>query len=267
MLKLVLDHLQTSSTFEVGLFFLLLNVCIFIVSVGGCWLVARCFRHRQVLSSFQPFQLLELIAALIAVFLNAVISVVGWWLWREGSIQLTDRSGTGIVFDSLVMVAFMDIVMYFGHRLVHVPLLYPAVHRFHHRHEKTNPLSLFVLHPLEVLGFGTAMISFLLLYPISPQGLVIYLTLNLIFGTLGHCGVEPFPVWLSRIPILNLLGTSTFHAEHHEDQRYNFGFYTLFWDWLFQTLDPDYRIRYRNPSRYLIRRTHSDPDPAHHDDR
>ena len=56
---------------------------------------------------------------------------------------------------------------------------------------------------------------------------------------------------LSRIPLLNLIGTSTFHAEHHENQKYNFGFYTLFWDYLFGTLEPDYFQRYRDPTAYL----------------
>ena len=78
----------------------------------------------------------------------------------------------------------------------------------------------------------------------SLFGLFGYLTLNVIFGTLGHSGVEPLPAAWKSIPFLNLIGTSTFHAEHHEHPRYNFGFYTLIWDKLFGTLDPAYEARF-----------------------
>ncbi len=88
------------------------------------------------------------------------------------------------------------------------------------------------------------MIVFLVIYPMSVSGLIGYLTLNVIFGTLGHSGVEPFPVVVKSIPLLRLVGTSTFHAEHHEHPIYNFGFYTLIWDKLFGTLDPEYGSRF-----------------------
>jgi lathosterol oxidase len=115
---------------------------------------------------------------------------------------------------------------------------------FRNDDEATIPISLFVLHLLEVAGFGGLMIAFLLLYPMTVGGLVAYLSLNVLFGTLGHSGVEPFARNLRSVPVLRLIGTSTFHAEHHEHPKYNFGFYTLFWDKLFGTLDPEYTARF-----------------------
>ena len=35
---------------------------------------------------------------------------------------------------------------------------------------------------------------------------------------------------------LRLIGSSTFHANHHQDGDVNFGFYTNLWDRLFRTL-------------------------------
>jgi sterol desaturase/sphingolipid hydroxylase (fatty acid hydroxylase superfamily) len=142
------------------------------------------------------------------------------------------------------MLLAMDCGMYCTHRLAHLPPLYRLFHTFHHRHETTYPLSLFVLHPLEVLGFGLLMLVFLLVYPMSGPGLVAYLVLNVLWGTLGHSGVEPFPSATQKSPGLSLLGTSTFHAEHHEAPGFNYGFYTLIWDRLFGTLHPDYRNRF-----------------------
>jgi sterol desaturase/sphingolipid hydroxylase (fatty acid hydroxylase superfamily) len=78
------------------------------------------------------------------------------------------------------------------------------------------------------------------LYPASWLGTCVYLTLNLAFGLVGHLGVEPFPRAWARWWLARHVGSSTFHAEHHVRQRYNFGFYTLIWDRLFGTLDPRY---------------------------
>jgi lathosterol oxidase len=55
------------------------------------------------------------------------------------------------------------------------------------------------------------------------------------------------------VPPLRLLGTSTFHAEHHEHRQFNFGFCTLIWDKLFGTLDPEYESR-ENPSSNRIQK-------------
>lgn len=228
--------------------FLLANIGIFAASVASCWLTARLFAHKQIFAQFQPVRTLEVLAAFGAVGLNAAVSVVGWKLWTLDWIQLRETPWWAVPADALAMVMGMDLAMYVSHRLAHHPWVYPLVHRFHHRHQETNPFSLFVLHPFEVLGFGGMMIAFLMLYPMSPWGLIIYLNLNILFGTIGHAGVEPLPgSWLLRIPLLNLLGTSTFHGEHHADHRHNFGFYTLLWDWLFKTLSPDYWQRYADP--------------------
>jgi Delta7-sterol 5-desaturase len=76
------------------------------------------------------------------------------------------------------MILAMDLGMYFFHRLAHFPMIYRLIHSFHHRHETTNPISLFVLHPAEVIGFGSLMITFLMIYPTSLGGLLGYLPSN-----------------------------------------------------------------------------------------
>lgn len=224
--------------------FLGLNLLIFLTSIGACWAFGRVFAHKRIFDRWEPFAAVELAAALATVAINAAVSVGGWMLWKAGYISLPEKSAGWWVFDTLLMVLAMDFGMYILHRLAHHPLLYLWFHSFHHRHEVTNPISLFVLHPFEVIGFGGLMIAFLIVYPMSGIGLIAYLTINVVFGTLGHSGVEPFSRRLRTIPLLNRVGTSTFHAEHHERPRHNFGFYTLIWDQLFGTLGPDYWRRY-----------------------
>lgn len=241
----MLENLRSASALEAGLFFLAANGVIFITSILACHALGVLFKRKRIFDRWEPLRAIELSAAIGTVVLNALVSVGGWYLWTQDIITLKSPGVIRSAADCLLMILAMDLGMYFFHRIAHIPGLYPLVHRFHHRHEATNPISLFVLHPAEVIGFGGIMIGFLVLYPMSVAGLMAYLTLNVIFGTLGHSGVEPFPARFGSLPIVRWIGTSTFHAEHHEDSRHNFGFYTLLWDRLFGTLDPDYDRRFR----------------------
>jgi Delta7-sterol 5-desaturase len=242
----MLDQLKNATWSEAGLFFLVANGVIFGASVGLCWLLGVLFPDRKIFAHWEPLRAVELLAAVGSIFFNAGISLFGWWLWTEDLIALKPGGLLSGVGDCLLMLIFMDLGMYGLHRMVHQPWLFRLFHRFHHRHEATNPISLFVLHPFEVTGFGLLMIGFLMGYSMSIGGLVAYLTLNVLWGTLGHSGVEPLPARFHLVPGLGLLGTSTFHAQHHEHPHANFGFYTLIWDQLFGTLDPEYGRRFSN---------------------
>ncbi|MGC4031889.1 MAG: sterol desaturase family protein [Tepidisphaeraceae bacterium] len=140
-----------------------------------------------------------------------------------------------MVLDALILLVVMDFAMYVLHRIAHHRLLFPLVHRTHHRYDRPRPLNLFVLNPFEVLGFGTLWLAVLCLYSFTWLGMILFLVLNLAFGTIGHLGVEPFPRSWKRLPIIKHMGSSTFHADHHQDEHVNFGFYTDIWDRLFRT--------------------------------
>ena len=244
MIQETLQLLRSASPLGALGFFLAANFVIFLTSTTGCWLMGQVFSKHRLFTKWEPFSKVELAAAIGATTLNAIASLGGWFLWQADIIQLSTSTGISIALELLLMLLVMDFGMYLLHRLAHHPSLYDKFHSFHHRHEVTNPISLFILHPLEVLGFAGLMIAFLAVYPISIYALILYLTLNVVFGTIGHSGVEPFPGVLRQIPLLKEVGTSTFHAEHHEHPAYNFGFYTLIWDRLFGTLDPEYWDRF-----------------------
>ena len=59
------------------------------------------------------------------------------------------------------------------------------------------------------------LIVVILLTQASQVGIVIYLVFNLVFGLVGHLGVEPAPAAWLRLPLIRYVSTSTFHAEHH----------------------------------------------------
>jgi sterol desaturase/sphingolipid hydroxylase (fatty acid hydroxylase superfamily) len=145
--------------------------------------------------------------------------------------------------DFVVLVLMMDAAMYVMHRVAHAPFLYTRLHAPHHRYVHARPLTLFVLSPLEVLGFGALWLGVCVAYESSWLGMLLYLAFNTLWGVLGHLGVEPFPEGWVRWPVLGRIATTTFHARHHLESDSNFGFYTLLWDRLFGTLALPYFSR------------------------
>ncbi len=216
------------------------NVVVFAVSVAACHWLAGAFQTRPLFAEKRPITRGDVLLAALCVVLNTGVAIFGWWLWRAGWITITQPGWWRTLLDLAAFLLLMDFGMYVFHRIAHHPWLYSWIHSTHHTHESTNALSLFVLNPFEVLGFGGLMITVLVLVPLSGAAVLAYLILNTSFGTLGHAGVEPFPRSWARWFFVRQVGTSTFHAGHHLRQTSNFGFYTVIWDRLFGTLDPAY---------------------------
>ncbi len=218
------------------------NVAMFAASLAAGEVLVRAFHDRANSPPPEPLSRQEIVLAGVCVALNTLVAVVGIVLWRAGIIQLRPNGGVlATLLDVAILTVLMDFGMYVFHRTAHHPRLYRIIHLTHHLYENPRPLTLFVLNPFEVLGFGALLIAVILLVQASQAAIVIYLAFNLIFGLVGHLGVEPAPgAWL-KLPLLRYISTSTFHAEHHHDKGYNFGFYTVIWDRLFGTLSPEYQ--------------------------
>lgn len=217
------------------------NVVMFALALIAGEVLVRVFHDRANAEPPPPLSRQEVVLSVICVMLNALVAVAGIALWRAGIIRLReDVSLLAVVLDTLLLIVLMDLGMYVFHRVAHHPRLYPIIHLTHHLYENPRPLTLFVLNPFEVLGFGALLIVVIALTGASALAIVIYLAFNLIFGLVGHLGVEPAPGAWVRLPVIRYISTSTFHAEHHQDKGHNFGFYTLLWDRLFGTLSPEY---------------------------
>jgi lathosterol oxidase len=203
----------------------------------GEWLIRR-FELRRITEVAPPLTRTEVALALTTVLLNSLVTLAGLLLWRQGIIQFRIETGPKVLLDFLVLVVAMDVCMYLLHRLAHIPLFFKIIHRAHHEYDNPRPLTLFVMNPLEALSFGLLWLALLSVYQATWIGMSLYLVFNVLFGLIGHVGVEPLPDSWNRIPILKYISTSSFHARHHQDDGYNFGFYTLIWDHLFGTLKP-----------------------------
>lgn len=223
------------------------NLLLFAGALGGGALLVRWFRHRPVSPPPPPIGRAEIAWAASTVALNTAVTIAGLWLYRRGVIRFRKDLGLRALLDAPLLLAIMDVAMYALHRLAHVPPLYRLLHRPHHRYDRPRPLTLFVLSPPEALAFGGLWLVVITLYSASWLGMSIYLAINVVFGVIGHLGVEPLGRGWVRTPVAREIATSTFHAQHHLDPRSNFGFYTVVWDRLLGTLSPRYEPGFGQP--------------------
>ena len=239
MLDALVQLLRVISWPLAALGFFVENLLIVVGSVAlGRWLMRSSL--RRVTPPPPPIEPMEVVLVASTLVLNTVVTLVGWWLWKAGIIHFrTTLAPLTIVADVCVLFMVMDLAMYVLHRVAHHPWLYPWLHAPHHRYVHPRPLTLFALHPLEALGFGGLWLGMISVYSATWLGMGIYLTINVVFGLVGHLGVEPLPRWVARVPGLRALATSAFHAGHHVHTLGNYGFYTRIWDRIGGTLLSD----------------------------
>jgi lathosterol oxidase len=234
----ILDVFHNAGVFEIIVYGLIINFGIYLCSLG-LYSVLNHFPNRQPLGDRQPILRSDIILSILTVFCNTFVFVLGVYLWKSGFIQLNkEYSLLWVVIEVLALTLVMDLLMYVFHRSVHFLRHFRQIHQRHHEHESTNLLSLFVLHPIESIGFGLMMLGVLLFFPFSAIGISLYLILNSLWGTIGHLNHTVFPQSWLKFAQKGYLCTSEFHYLHHQNPDYNFGFYTSIWDLAFKTIHP-----------------------------
>ncbi len=230
-----LDWLRDLTLAEATAFFAAVNLVVFGASVTGNVLVRRGRAFQRISGRDQPVTRGDWGLSASTVGLNVVVSVVAWAAWTRGWLPLREETPWSLVLTALAFVFVMDAGLYLGHRLAHAAPLYRLFHWRHHVHRDTNALSLFVLHPLEVVGFGGLLVAAVAIVAPTPAALGAYLFFNVVFGTLGHADVRLLPAPLRRHSAVRWLGLDEFHLVHHHHEHANYGFYTRVWDRLFGT--------------------------------
>lgn len=214
------------------IFSLIVNIFLYLFSIGLYIFIEKTCRKSQLQEKNHPVTRSDFYLSLLTIGCNSFVMLLGAFLWKKGWIVPGQtESVIGIIAEVAVLLLLMDFLMYLFHFAAHLPLVYKVLHGKHHEHISTNFLSLFVLHPLETIGFGLMMLVILTGYDFSVISISIYLLLNLIWGTIGHLNREFFPASFDRF----FVGTTRFHNQHHLDETKNFGFYTSIWDRLFGT--------------------------------
>lgn len=214
------------------LFSIAVNIFLYFFSIGLYIFIEKTCRKNQLQDCNHPITQSDFYTSFLTIVCNCLVLLLGVFLWKNNLIKLDPYfSATSIVLETIVLILLMDFCMYLFHYAAHLQLVYKILHRKHHEHVNTNFLSLFVLHPIETIGFGLMILALLICYDFSVVSIAFYLFINLVWGTIGHLNREFFPSKFNTY----FVGTTQFHNQHHVDESKNFGFYTSIWDRLFGT--------------------------------
>lgn len=128
----------------------------------------------------------------------------------------TERGLPWLFCSTIIYFCIIEIVLYTAHRILHRPLLFRFIHRWHHRTVAPTTLNSPSMHPLEYLIYQVLSAAPLFFLPIYGGSVMFVLLLNFSAGMLQHSGVN---IYL-RIPGVP---ASRFHDDHHRYFHCNYG--------------------------------------------
>ena len=181
-----------------------------------------------------------------------IYGVVGWlcWIavnkgWTHMYFQIGAHGWTWFVLSIALTVVIHDTYFYWTHRLMHLPKLFPWMHRMHHRSRNPTPWAAYAFDPLEAFVHACILPIAIFLYPIHPLAFLIFMAWQVWFNVIGHSGFEVAPPWLMDSWLGKFWNTSTNHAMHHQHFKSNYGLYFNVWDRLMGTNHRRYEERFR----------------------
>jgi lathosterol oxidase len=226
----MLRFLSAQPSFNLWMIFLAENLLVTMLALlfGGALLKLN---HKHIKAATSN----EVLICLLTNIINTVITYAGYWLWQHNYIIMSFATNWFILIDFFVLFILMDLAMFIFHYGIHHSLIYKAIHKFHHHYADPIPIDLFVLHPIETMGFGSLWLIIIAALNFNFYSVLIYLAVNVFFGIMGHLGIEPVPKFIRKAIPFRYLGSSSFHHDHHLNINYNYGFYTTIWDKVFKT--------------------------------
>lgn len=190
---------------------------------------------KQTKNPIQPISKKEWLVCTFTNILNTAITYFGFKVWQYDIININFDTTWALLIHVVTIFFAMDLLMFLFHYVIHRTILYRIIHSLHHKAIDPKPIDLFILHPLETLGFGFLWLFLLSFYTFNIYAIVIYLIFNVVFGLIAHLGIETRLDSISKLKGLAYLGTSSFHHQHHQIGQCNYGFYTNIWDRLIGT--------------------------------
>ncbi|MGF1570121.1 MAG: sterol desaturase family protein [Nodosilinea sp.] len=139
-----------------------------------------------------------------------------------------------------VALVLQDAYFYFTHRLAHHPVLFPWLHRGHHRSRHPTPWTSFAFDPLEAVVQSLFLVALVFVVPLHFITLFAVLATMTVWAVLNHLGVDRLPLsfphhWLGRW----FIGPAH-HSIHHLKYTVHYGLYFTFWDRVLGTQAPNY---------------------------
>jgi lathosterol oxidase len=141
-----------------------------------------------------------------------------------------DRHGVGYTLATTVLFyLFTDAGAYYSHRMFHSRLLFPRIHKWHHRYTIPNAFTVSAMHPLEWFFYQAILFVPAFIVPLHVASFVGVLLYIYYFGLIDHSGIK-MSSWLPWQPPVQ------FHDDHHKYFHCNFGQNSALWDRLHGTV-------------------------------
>ncbi len=154
------------------------------------------------------------------------IADYGWLYWVASLVAL---------------VVLHDTYFYWTHRLMHWRPLFKWMHHLHHRSHNPSPWAAYAFAPPEAAVHAVFLTMLVLVMPLHPTVIFIFLLHMILRNVVGHSGFELFPRGTPSHRVLGLSTTTTHHDLHHSSVNGNYGLYFTWWDRLMGTEHPHYR--------------------------
>jgi sterol desaturase/sphingolipid hydroxylase (fatty acid hydroxylase superfamily) len=160
-------------------------------------------------------------------------------------VDLAERGWLYARVSLIVLVVAHDGWFYWTHRLLHHRWVFRWAHRTHHRSVAPTPWAAYSFAAAEAVVQALFLALILLVLPLHPAVIFVFLLHMIVRNVLGHAGVELLPrAWLAGW--WGRWFTTTLHHDlHHAEGRHNYGLYFVWWDRVGGTEHPEYRSRLR----------------------
>ena len=141
-----------------------------------------------------------------------------------------------------ICIIIEDFFFYWGHRLLHHPLLYNKIHKIHHSLYNVIHISYAYAHPLEFILANLVPMALSLfifqnyIHIVTFTGFVFLRTLE---TAEGHSGYEFIYSIFAIFPFSN---DSVYHDFHHLKNMGNYGSFFRIWDTIFGTNEYFYEL-------------------------
>lgn len=192
---------------------------------------------REIVTSLRT----AVVFASVSLFGIFVPAKAGWGQLYDGELA---ADWPYALFSLGLMILAQDAYFYWTHRAMHHPRLMRLFHVTHHRSRTPTPWTAYAMDVGEALVHVSFAALFVSLVPTHQLVLLAWSVHMIVRNAIGHSGVEIFPRWWVRLPLLRWITTVTHHDLHHETGRWNYGLYFTWWDSLMGTEHPALRDRF-----------------------
>jgi Delta7-sterol 5-desaturase len=217
------------------------SVALLLLLLPERWRRLRTVRSRQPAHGQRRRELANSLLTVVVFSLNGALIFAG--IKADVLLVYSDWKAHGNLYAAASLVLLVlahDTWFYWTHRLMHRPTLFRWLHLTHHRSVAPTPWAAYSFAVGEAVVQAVFLPLILLVLPLHPAVIFVFLTHMIVRNVLGHAGVDIVPrAWLAGW-WGRWLTTTLHHDLHHAQGQHNFGLYFRWWDQLRKTEHPEY---------------------------